>query len=97
MKPTTGATVMGFDLLSEWSARGTYSVPSATLGSSVRDSSRDRTPRHFRSSCPPALTPEVVSMSNDNGSEPRRRVSWLGVASLLVAVTRLVLDFWRKD
>jgi len=36
-------------------------------------------------------------MSNDNGSEPRRRVSWLGVASLLVAVTRLVLDFWRKD
>jgi len=36
-------------------------------------------------------------MSNDNGSEPRRRVSWLGIASLLVAVTRLVLDLWRKD
>lgn len=36
-------------------------------------------------------------MSNDNGSEPRRRVSWLGVASLLVAVVRLLLDVWRRD
>jgi hypothetical protein len=44
-----------------------------------------------------ADTPEVVSMSKDNGSEPRRRMSWLTVASLLVAVARLLLDVWRRD
>lgn len=36
-------------------------------------------------------------MSKDNGSEPRRRVSWLPVVSLLVAVARLLLDVWRRD
>ncbi|MBM7803636.1 hypothetical protein JOE58_002887 [Curtobacterium luteum] len=36
-------------------------------------------------------------MSKDNESEPRRRVSWLQVASLLVACTRLLLDVWRRD
>ncbi len=36
-------------------------------------------------------------MSKDNGSEPRRRVSWLPVASLIVAVARLLLDVWRRD
>jgi hypothetical protein len=35
-------------------------------------------------------------MSNDNESERRRRVPWLGIAGLLVTVARLLLDLWRK-
>ncbi|OII31652.1 hypothetical protein BIU98_07760 [Curtobacterium sp. MMLR14_010] len=49
------------------------------------------------SSCPPALTPEVVSMSNDTDPKPRRQVSWLGIAGLLVNLARLLVDLVRKD
>lgn len=35
-------------------------------------------------------------MSEDNESKPRRQVPWLGIASLLVTVARLLLDLWRK-
>lgn len=35
-------------------------------------------------------------MSDGNEAEPRRRVPWLGIASLLVTITRLLLDMWRK-
>ena len=57
LKPTTGATVMGFDLLSEWTAEGGRTpFPSPTLGSSVIELRPDRTPVPAnRSSCPPAL------------------------------------------
>jgi hypothetical protein len=50
-----------------------------------------------RSSCPPALTPEVVSMSNDTDPKSRRQVSWLRVAGLLVNLARLLVDLVRKD
>jgi len=36
-------------------------------------------------------------MSEDNGSKPRRQVPWLGIASLLVTVVRLLHDLGRKD
>jgi hypothetical protein len=35
-------------------------------------------------------------MSKDNGSEPRRQVLWVAIASLLVNVARLLLDLVRK-
>jgi hypothetical protein len=35
-------------------------------------------------------------MSEDSESKPRRQVPWLGIASLLVTVARLLLDLWRK-
>lgn len=35
-------------------------------------------------------------MSKDTGPEPRRQVLWVSVASLLVNVTRLLLDLVRK-
>ncbi|ROP63851.1 hypothetical protein EDF24_0834 [Curtobacterium sp. PhB130] len=35
-------------------------------------------------------------MSQDNDSKPRRQVLWLGVASLLVNLARLLVDLWRK-
>jgi hypothetical protein len=35
-------------------------------------------------------------MSHDDGSKPRRQVPWLGIASLLVTVVRLLHDLWRK-
>jgi len=99
LKPTTAATVMGFDLLSEWKAEdGQSPFPSPTLGFSVIELRPDRTPVPAnRSSCPPALTPEVVSMSNDTDPKPRRQVLWLGVAGLLVNLARLLVDLVRKD
>jgi hypothetical protein len=36
-------------------------------------------------------------MSEDNVSKPRRRVPWLGVASLLVTLARFLLDLVRSD
>lgn len=90
---------MGFELLSEWKA-GTGSSRSrvVTLGSSVIELRLDCTPVPVhRSSCPPTLTPEVVSMSNDTDPKPRRQVFWLGVAGLLVNLTRLLVDLVRKD
>jgi hypothetical protein len=90
---------MGFGLLSEWKAEDGHIVPeSETLGSSVARLLPDCTSvPAVRSSCPPALTPEVVSMSNDTDPKPRRQVSWLGVASLLVNLARLLVDLVRKD
>lgn len=35
-------------------------------------------------------------MSDDSESKPRRQVPWLGIASLLVTVVRLLHDLWRK-
>ncbi|GGL87236.1 hypothetical protein GCM10009706_27290 [Curtobacterium citreum] len=50
----------------------------------------------FRSSCPPALTRKVVSMPKDTEPDRRRQVPWLGIASLLVTLVRLLHDLWRK-
>ncbi len=36
-------------------------------------------------------------MSNDTDDRPRRRVPWLGIASLLVTVVRLLIDLSRRD
>ncbi len=36
-------------------------------------------------------------MSNDADDRSRRRVPWLGIASLLVTVVRLLIDLSRKD
>ena len=36
-------------------------------------------------------------MSKDNESDRRRQVPWLGIASLLVTVVRLLIDLSRKD
>lgn len=36
-------------------------------------------------------------MSDDTeGRPPRKTVPWLGIASLLVTVARLLIDLWRK-
>lgn len=35
-------------------------------------------------------------MSKDTEPVRRRQVPWLGIASLLVTLTRLLLDLWRK-
>lgn len=35
-------------------------------------------------------------MSNDTEPRRGRSVPWLGIASLLVTVARLLLDLWRK-
>ncbi|SOC87789.1 hypothetical protein SAMN05660766_1476 [Curtobacterium sp. 314Chir4.1] len=35
-------------------------------------------------------------MSNDTEGRTRRQALWLGIASLLVNLTRLVLDLFRK-
>ncbi len=35
-------------------------------------------------------------MSQDSDSKPGRQVFWLGVAGLLVNLTRLLVDLWRK-
>jgi hypothetical protein len=35
-------------------------------------------------------------MSEDDQNQPKKTVSWIAVASLLVAVARLLLDLWRK-
>lgn len=36
-------------------------------------------------------------MSNDADDRSRRRLPWLGIASLLVTVVRLLIDLSRKD
>ena len=36
-------------------------------------------------------------MSHDDERRPRRQVPWLGIASLLVTVVRLLIDLSRKD
>ncbi|MFK4482874.1 hypothetical protein EDF31_103462 [Curtobacterium sp. PhB142] len=36
-------------------------------------------------------------MSNDTDDRSRRRVPWLGIASLLVTVVRLLIDLSRRD
>jgi hypothetical protein len=35
-------------------------------------------------------------MSEDDQNQPKKTVSWIAVASLLVTVARLLLDLWRK-
>jgi hypothetical protein len=35
-------------------------------------------------------------MSNDTDDRSRRRVPWLGIASLLVTVARFLVELWRK-
>ncbi|SBN61730.1 hypothetical protein GA0004736_0621 [Curtobacterium sp. 9128] len=90
---------MGFGLLSEWKAEDGHN-PFPSLNARVQC---NRAPARLharpgpRSSCPPALTPEVVSMSNDTDPKPGRRVFWLGVAGLLVNLARLLVDLVRKD
>ncbi len=88
---------MGSGLPSEWKAEGATTAPEfydsgPAYASPLAHAALGRS----RSSCPPALTRKVVSMSKDTEPDRRRQVPWLGIASLLVTVVRLLHDLWRK-
>jgi hypothetical protein len=96
MKPATATTVAGFELPSEWKAKGKERFPEPSARISVYASPLAGTPLGSSLTVSAGMTREEVPMSKDNGSEPRRQVLWVAIASLLVNVARLLLDLVRK-